>query len=109
MMVFRGLAAAALGAVGLAGCGGAAGGAPPPGAAAARGAAAAAAAARPAVPILLYHHLDDPPAGDPHASLWVTPRRFAAQLRALRRAGFHAVTLARVRRAWRGGARLPAR
>lgn len=66
-------------------------------------------AASPAVPILLYHHLGDPPPGERHASLWVTPRRFRAHLEALDRAGFHAVTLARVWDAWRGGRPLPAR
>ena len=76
----------------------------------AEGAAPArAAAAAPAVPILLYHHLGDPPAGDRHASLWVAPQRFRAQVRALHAAGLHAVTLARVHAAWHGGARLPAR
>jgi peptidoglycan/xylan/chitin deacetylase (PgdA/CDA1 family) len=68
-----------------------------------------AAPARPAVPILLYHHLATPPRGDPHASLWVTPARFASHLAALDRAGFHAVTLAAVWRAWHGGPALPAR
>jgi peptidoglycan/xylan/chitin deacetylase (PgdA/CDA1 family) len=63
----------------------------------------------PAVPILLYHHLAAPPPGDRHASLWVAPQRFRAQLRALHAAGFHAVTLARVHDAWRGGAPLPVR
>jgi peptidoglycan/xylan/chitin deacetylase (PgdA/CDA1 family) len=70
---------------------------------------AAARAASPAVPILLYHHLGDPPPGERHASLWVTPRRFAAQLAALDRAGFRAVTLARVWDAWHGGAPLPSK
>lgn len=67
------------------------------------------AAVSPAVPILLYHHLAAPPRGDPHASLWVTPARFAAHLAALDRAGFHAVTLGAVWRAWHGGPALPAR
>ncbi|HWH96469.1 MAG TPA: polysaccharide deacetylase family protein [Baekduia sp.] len=68
------------------------------------------AAPRPAVPILVYHHLATPAKGDPHASLWVEPGRFRAQLRALAAAGFHAVTLDRVQRAWHGsGPPLPAR
>lgn len=66
-------------------------------------------AAAPPVPILLYHHLADPPRGERNASLWVTPRRFVAHLDALRRAGFHAVTLARVWDAWHGRATLPSR
>ncbi|HWI74109.1 MAG TPA: polysaccharide deacetylase family protein [Baekduia sp.] len=69
----------------------------------------AAAAHQPAVPILLYHHLATPPRGDPHGSLWVTPARFTAHVAALYRAGFHAVTLAAVWRAWHGGAALPSR
>jgi peptidoglycan/xylan/chitin deacetylase (PgdA/CDA1 family) len=99
-----GLCAAAL----AAGC---AGGAPAPTAARdttpARSAAAPAPA--PAVPILLYHHHATPPRGDPHASLWVTPARFAAHLAALDRAGFTAVTLGAAWRAWHGGPALPAR
>jgi peptidoglycan/xylan/chitin deacetylase (PgdA/CDA1 family) len=67
------------------------------------------AAARPAVAILLYHHLAPAPRGDPHASLWTTPARFRAQLRALAAAGFHAVTLRAVWDAWHGGAALPSR
>jgi peptidoglycan/xylan/chitin deacetylase (PgdA/CDA1 family) len=69
--------------------------------------AAATAPSRPAVAILLYHQLGTPPPGDPHASLWVAPARFAAQMDALAGAGFQAVTLDRVRRAWRGDATLP--
>lgn len=69
----------------------------------------AARAARPAVPILLYHHLADPPRGERNPSLWVTPARFAAHVRALRRAGFRAVTLARVWEAWHGGRALPSK
>jgi peptidoglycan/xylan/chitin deacetylase (PgdA/CDA1 family) len=69
----------------------------------------AAAARPPAVAILLYHHLATPPKGDPHASLWVTPARFAQHMAALDRAGFRAVTLKAVWRAWHGGPALPAR
>jgi peptidoglycan/xylan/chitin deacetylase (PgdA/CDA1 family) len=67
------------------------------------------AAAGPAVPILLYHHLARPPRGDPHASLWITPRRFAEHMEALDAAGLHPVTLAAVWRAWHGGPSLPSR
>jgi peptidoglycan/xylan/chitin deacetylase (PgdA/CDA1 family) len=63
----------------------------------------------PAVPILVYHHLGDPPKGERNRSLWVTPTRFAQQLDALRRAGFHGVTLARVWDAWHGRGTLPAK
>jgi peptidoglycan/xylan/chitin deacetylase (PgdA/CDA1 family) len=100
--------AAALAAGALASCAGQAGDASTTGPAA-QAAAAGAAAAQPAVALLVYHHLADPPPGDPHASLWVAPRRFGQHLRALAAAGFHAVTLAQVVGAWHGGAPLPAR
>ena len=67
------------------------------------------AASGPPVPILMYHHIA--PAG-PSArlpALWVRPAAFAAQLRALRRAGYRAVTLGRVWAAWNGGPPLPRR
>lgn len=66
-------------------------------------------AAAPPVPILLYHHLADPPRGERNPSLWTTPRRFLQHLDALRRAGFHAVTLQRAWDAWHGGAALPSK
>jgi peptidoglycan/xylan/chitin deacetylase (PgdA/CDA1 family) len=62
-----------------------------------------------AVPILMYHVLADPPAGAPFPQLYVRPAEFAAQMRAVDRAGYHAVTLDRVRRAWLGRAKLPAK
>lgn len=95
--------AAALGVLLLAGCAGGS----PSGATEPREAAAT--ARPPAVAILLYHHLATPPRGDRHASLWVTPQRFAAQMAALDRAGFRAVTLGDVWRAWHGGPPLPER
>jgi peptidoglycan/xylan/chitin deacetylase (PgdA/CDA1 family) len=60
-----------------------------------------------AVPILMYHVIADPPAGAPFPELYVRPTEFAAQMHALARAGYHAVTLDRVRAAWLGRARLP--
>lgn len=78
-------------------------------AALAGGAPGARAASGPAVPILMYHHIA--PAG-PSArlpALWVAPAAFAAQVRALRRAGYRAVTLGRVWDAWTGGPPLPRR
>jgi peptidoglycan/xylan/chitin deacetylase (PgdA/CDA1 family) len=60
-----------------------------------------------AVPILMYHVLADPPAGAPFPELYVRPTEFAAQMHALDRAGYHAVTLDRVRRGWLGRATLP--
>ncbi|WCB95080.1 hypothetical protein DSM104299_03822 [Baekduia alba] len=90
-MAIGALATAALCALALAGCGD------------------AGAAPRPKVPILVYHHVGDPPRGERNPSLYVTPQRFRAQIRALRAAGFHAVTLARVWAAWHHGATLPTR
>jgi peptidoglycan/xylan/chitin deacetylase (PgdA/CDA1 family) len=78
-------------------------------AALAGGAPRARAASGPAVPILMYHHIA--PAG-PHArlpALWVGPAAFAAHVRALRRAGYRAVTLGRVWDAWNDGPPLPRR
>ena len=62
-----------------------------------------------AVPILMYHVIGDPPAGAPFPELYARPGEFAAQMHALARAGYHAVTLDRVRAAWLGRARLPVR
>jgi len=73
------------------------------------GAPGARAAARPPVPILMYHHIAPAPAGVRLPSLWVTPAAFAAHVRGLQRAGYHAVTLGRVWDAWNGGAPLPRR
>jgi peptidoglycan/xylan/chitin deacetylase (PgdA/CDA1 family) len=71
------------------------------------GAAPAAARERP-VPILMYHHVAAPPGPDARR-LWVRPARFARQIDALAHAGYRAVTLRRVWRAWHGRASLPAR
>jgi peptidoglycan/xylan/chitin deacetylase (PgdA/CDA1 family) len=64
--------------------------------------------ARP-VPILMYHVLATPGAGVPFRALYVSPSTFAAQVRALARAGYRAVTLGRVFAAWHGRAKLPRR
>jgi peptidoglycan/xylan/chitin deacetylase (PgdA/CDA1 family) len=60
-----------------------------------------------AVPILTYHVLAAPPPGAPFPGLYVPAPEFRAQMRALARAGYHAVTLEEVRRAWLGRAGLP--
>jgi peptidoglycan/xylan/chitin deacetylase (PgdA/CDA1 family) len=60
-----------------------------------------------AVPILMYHVIAPPIETAPYPGLYVPPAEFRAQMRALARAGFHAVTLDRVRAAWLGGATLP--
>ncbi len=62
-----------------------------------------------AVPILMYHEIAVPGPGTPFRELYVAPSTFAAQVRGLARAGYHAVTLGRVFDAWHGRDRLPAR
>jgi peptidoglycan/xylan/chitin deacetylase (PgdA/CDA1 family) len=61
-----------------------------------------------AVPILMYHVIGTPPASAAYPGLWVSGRDFQAQVDALARAGYRAVTLDTVLDAWRGRARLPA-
>lgn len=61
-----------------------------------------------AVPILMYHVIAAPKPGGAYAGLWVSPDAFRAQVDAIARAGFRAVTLDTVLDAWRGRARLPA-
>jgi peptidoglycan/xylan/chitin deacetylase (PgdA/CDA1 family) len=58
------------------------------------------------VPILMYHVIATAPAGAPFPGLYVPPEEFAAQMRALKRAGWHAVTLNQVEAYWRNGAPL---
>lgn len=60
-----------------------------------------------AVPILMYHVIAPPPAGAPFPGLYVPRPEFAAQMRALARAGFRAVTLDELRRARLGLGTLP--
>jgi peptidoglycan/xylan/chitin deacetylase (PgdA/CDA1 family) len=55
------------------------------------------------VPILMYHVIAAPPAGAPFPGLYVPPGEFAAQMQALKRAGWHAVTLDQVEAYWRRG------
>jgi peptidoglycan/xylan/chitin deacetylase (PgdA/CDA1 family) len=68
-----------------------------------------AAARRAAIPILMYHVVSAAPPGVPYPELWVAPHTFAAEMRALRHAGYHAVTLSTAVRAWRRGGPLPKR
>src|SRR5258708_14943473 len=56
-----------------------------------------------AVPILMYHVIAAPPAGAPFPGLYVEPAEFAAQMQALKDAGWHAVTPDQVESYWRGG------
>ena len=66
-------------------------------------------ALRTPVPVLMYHVIGTPPPSAPYPELFVSRRLFAAQIAALARAGYHAVTLDRVWRAWHGRAPLPRR
>ncbi|MEO8966432.1 MAG: polysaccharide deacetylase family protein [Solirubrobacteraceae bacterium] len=59
------------------------------------------------VPILMYHVIAPPPAGAPFPGLYVPQPEFAAQMQALKTAGWHPVTLDQLRSYWRHGARLP--
>jgi peptidoglycan/xylan/chitin deacetylase (PgdA/CDA1 family) len=67
------------------------------------------ATSRIAVPILMYHVIAPPPEGAPFPLLYVRPQELSAQVGALARAGFHAVTLDEVWAAWHGRGRLPNR
>jgi len=60
------------------------------------------------VPVLMYHVIAPPPSGAPYPGLYVQPQEFAAQMQALRTAGWHPVTLDQLRAYWTKGARLPA-
>jgi peptidoglycan/xylan/chitin deacetylase (PgdA/CDA1 family) len=62
-----------------------------------------------AVPILIYHVIAPPIANARFPELYVPAPEFAAQMRALARAGYRAVTLDQIRRAWQGKGRLPRR
>lgn len=59
------------------------------------------------VPILMYHVVAVAPPRTPYPELWVPPGRFAQDMRALARAGYHATTLDAVWRAWHGHGTMP--
>ena len=59
------------------------------------------------VPILMYHVIQPSPPGAPFPGLYVIAADFAAQMRALAAAGYHAVTLNEVWENWRHGTPLP--
>jgi peptidoglycan/xylan/chitin deacetylase (PgdA/CDA1 family) len=61
-----------------------------------------------AVPVLMYHVIAAPPSGAPFPGLYVQPQEFAAQMQALKTAGWHAVTLDQLKAYWTKGAKLPA-
>src|SRR5271155_3017964 len=55
------------------------------------------------VPILMYHVIAAPPPGAPFPGLYVPPGEFAAQMQALKSAGWRAVTLDQVEAHWSRG------
>ncbi|MGH2872627.1 MAG: polysaccharide deacetylase family protein, partial [Solirubrobacteraceae bacterium] len=59
------------------------------------------------VPVLMYHVIAPPPRNAPFPGLYVLPHQFAAQMQALKQAGWHPVTLDQLRAYWTDGARLP--
>jgi peptidoglycan/xylan/chitin deacetylase (PgdA/CDA1 family) len=61
------------------------------------------------VPILMYHVIHSPPPGAKFPELYVPPAEFDSQVRALKDAGFHGVTLDQVNSAWTKGTPLPAK
>src|SRR6266700_1166950 len=52
------------------------------------------------VPILIYHVINPPLPGAPFPGLYVPPSEFAAQMQALKAAGWHAVTLDQLKAYW---------
>ena len=61
-----------------------------------------------AVPILMYHVINPAPPGAPFPELYVPRHEFAVQMRALKRAGWTAITLDQLWAAWTRSAPLPA-
>jgi peptidoglycan/xylan/chitin deacetylase (PgdA/CDA1 family) len=61
------------------------------------------------VPILMYHVINPPPPGAPFPGLYVTREELQAQVDALSKAGFHAVTMDQMLAGWRGHGSLPAK
>jgi peptidoglycan/xylan/chitin deacetylase (PgdA/CDA1 family) len=57
----------------------------------------------------MWHVVAQPRPGTPYPDLWVSPAQFHAQIAALRSAGFTAVTMGELWRAWHGTGRLPSR
>ena len=55
------------------------------------------------VPILMYHVINPPPAGAPFPGLYVPAGEFAAQMDALKAAGWHAVTMDQLKANWTRG------
>ncbi len=55
------------------------------------------------VPVLMYHVINPPPAGASFPGLYVPADEFAAQMRALKAAGWHAVTMDQLEAYWTRG------
>ena len=55
------------------------------------------------VPVLMYHVINPPPAGAPFPGLYVPAGEFAAQMSALKAAGWHAVTMDQLEAYWTRG------
>jgi peptidoglycan/xylan/chitin deacetylase (PgdA/CDA1 family) len=55
------------------------------------------------VPVLMYHVINPPPSGAPFPGLYVPSDEFAAQMQALKNAGWHAVTMDQLEAYWKRG------
>ncbi|MBV9804373.1 MAG: polysaccharide deacetylase family protein [Solirubrobacterales bacterium] len=55
------------------------------------------------VPVLMYHVINPPPPGAPFPGLYVPSGEFAAQMQALKAAGWHAVTMDQLEAYWTRG------
>jgi peptidoglycan/xylan/chitin deacetylase (PgdA/CDA1 family) len=58
------------------------------------------------VPVLMYHVINPPPAGAPFPGLYVPSSEFAAQMRALKADGWHAITMDQLEAYWSRGVAL---
>ncbi len=58
------------------------------------------------VPVLMYHVINPPPSGAPFPGLYVPSDEFAAQMQALKAAGWHAVTMDQLQAYWKRGVSL---
>jgi peptidoglycan/xylan/chitin deacetylase (PgdA/CDA1 family) len=58
------------------------------------------------VPVLMYHVINPPPPTAPYPGLYVPAPEFAAQMQALKAAGWHAVTMDQLRAYWTRGVAL---
>jgi peptidoglycan/xylan/chitin deacetylase (PgdA/CDA1 family) len=59
------------------------------------------------VPVLMYHVINPPIPSAPYPELYVPRAEFAAQMQALKAAGWHAVTMDQLRANWTRGVPLP--